>query len=109
MNLTNQCLTMKLSVMVELLLMNMNYCPLGKSNRCYPGCDMKCKNINKYYLKDRMNLCFPIIPDKYTNCFLPLYNSKITSISPNEFDKEISLRIDILDESIEQIQNIIEK
>ena len=88
-------------------LMNMNYCPLGKSNRCYPGCDMKCKTSNKYYLKDRMNFMFPIIPDNIQTVST-LYNSKITSISPNEFDKEISLRIDILDESIEQIQNIIE-
>lgn len=88
-------------------LMNMNYCPLGKSNRCYPGCDMKCKTSNKYYLKDRMNFMFPIVPDNIQTVST-LYNSKITSISPNEFDKEISLRIDILDESIEEIQSIIE-
>lgn len=88
-------------------LMNMNYCPLGKSNHCYPNCDMKCKTSNKYYLKDRMNFMFPLVPDNIQTVST-LYNSKITSISPNEFDKELSLRIDILDESIEQIQNIIE-
>ena len=88
-------------------LMNMNYCPLGKSNRCYPDCDMKCKTSNKYYLKDRMNFMFPIIPDNIQTVST-LYNSKITSISPNEFDKEISLRIDILEEPVEEIQKIIE-
>lgn len=87
-------------------LMNMNYCPLGKSNYCYPGCNMNCKNGNKYYLKDRMNFKFPIIPDNIQTVST-LYNSKITSISPNDFDNSTSLRIDILEESIEEIQNII--
>ena len=86
--------------------MNMNYCPLGKSNYCYPGCDMNCKNGKKYYLKDRMNFTFPIIPDNIQTVST-LYNSKITSISPNDFDNPLSLRIDILEESIEEIQNII--
>lgn len=88
-------------------LMNMNYCPLGKSNHCYPNCDMKCKSSNKYYLKDRLNFMFPIVPDNIQTVST-LYNSKITSIAPNEFDNTISLRIDILEESVEEIQNIVE-
>ncbi len=86
-------------------LMNMSYCPLGKSNKCYPTCDMKCRNNKKYYLKDKMNFKFEILPDN-VQTVTTLYNSKITSISPYDFPNATS-RIDILDESIEEIQEII--
>lgn len=88
-------------------LMNMNYCPIGNSNHCYPTCQAKCSTENKYYLKDRMNFNFPLIPDKIQTVST-LYNSKITSISPNDFSNIRSLRIDILEEStLSEIQNII--
>lgn len=88
-------------------LMNMNYCPIGNSNRCYPTCQAKCSTENKYYLKDRMNFKFPLVPDKIQTVST-LYNSKITSISPDEFSNINSLRIDILEEStLSEIQNII--
>lgn len=86
-------------------LMNMNYCPLGKSNKCYPTCKMNCTKNNKYYLKDRMNFKFPLVPDNIQT-ISTLYNSKITSIAPADFPKT-SLRIDILEESVSEIQNII--
>ena len=88
-------------------LMNMNYCPLGKSNRCYPECTMKCNTDNNYYLKDRLNLKFPIEPDNIQTVST-LYNSKITSIAPNDFENITSLRIDILEENISEIQQIID-
>lgn len=89
-------------------LMNMNYCPIGNSNRCYPTCEAKCSTENKYYLKDRMNFKFPLVPDKIQTVST-LYNSKITSISPDEFYNISSLRIDILEEStLSEIQNIID-
>lgn len=88
-------------------LMNMNYCPLGKSNRCYPECTMKCNTNNNYYLKDRLNLKFPIEPDNIQTVST-LYNSKITSIAPNDFKNITSLRIDILEENISEIQQIID-
>lgn len=88
-------------------LMNMNYCPLGKSNRCYPECTMKCNTNNNYYLKDRLNLKFPIEPDNIQTVST-LYNSKITSIAPNDFENISSLRIDILEENISEIQQIID-
>ena len=88
-------------------LMNMNYCPLGKSNRCYPECTMKCNKNNNYYLKDRLNLKFPIEPDNIQTVST-LYNSKITSIAPNDFENITSLRIDILEENISEIQQIID-
>lgn len=87
-------------------LMNMNYCPLGKSNRCYPTCDMKCRSKNTYYLKDRLNFKFPILPDNIQTV-TTLYNSKITSIAPKDFDSNFSIRIDILEENVKQIQKII--
>ena len=88
-------------------LMNMNYCPLGKSNRCYPECKMRCNTNNNYYLKDRLNLKFPIEPDNIQTVST-LYNSKITSIAPNDFENITSLRIDILEENISEIQQIID-
>ena len=30
-------------------LMNMNYCVLGKTNKCYPTCSSKCMSGNSYY------------------------------------------------------------
>lgn len=86
-------------------LMNMNYCPLGKSNHCYPECSMNCATENRYYLKDRMNLKFPLILDN-TQTVSTLYNSKITSIAPSEFPNA-SIRLDILEETIPEIQEII--
>ena len=89
-------------------LMSMNYCPLGKSNKCYPTCDQKCMSENKYYLKDRLNFKFPLLPDN-TQTVTTLYNSKITSIATSTFDENFSVRIDILDENVNQIQKIINK
>ncbi len=86
-------------------LMNMNYCLLGESDKCYPECSAKCKTNNSYYLKDRLNMKFPIIPDNIQTV-TTLYNSKITSISYKDFCID-SVRIDILEENIEQIKKII--
>lgn len=87
-------------------LMNMNYCLLGKSNKCYPDCQAKCLNKNKYYLKDRLGMKFPIRPDNIQTV-TTIYNCKTTSISPNEFDINVA-RIDILDESISEINEIVQ-
>lgn len=107
------------------VLMNSSYCLLGKSNKCYPKCDMKCKNCTssvnqtgnsnatitdnsytaKYFIKDRLGFKFRIIPDNIQTV-TSIYNSKITSIDTHDF--EISaVRINILDENIEEINNII--
>lgn len=86
-------------------LMNMNYCLLGGTNHCYPSCEMRCKTANKYYLRDRMNFKFPIVPDN-TQTVTTLYNSKITSIDIDDFE-DFSYRIDCLEESPEEIQEAI--
>lgn len=88
-------------------LMNMNYCILGKSNKCYPTCKMQCKTQNTYTLKDRLNFNFPILPDN-TQTVTTIYNSKITSINPQNYQGTFSIRIDTLEETPEQIQKIIE-
>lgn len=86
-------------------VLNMNYCLLGCSNKCYPNCNIECKNSKSYYLKDRLNMKFKIVPDNIQTV-TTIYNSKTTSISPNDFNID-SARIDILDESLPEINNII--
>ena len=88
-------------------LMNMNYCPIGKTNHCYPTCTMKCNTSNKYALKDRMNFEFPLITDNIQTVST-LYNSKISSLAPSDFNESCSFRIETLDESVSEIQNIID-
>ena len=87
-------------------LMNMNYCVLGKTNRCYPTCDSKCISNNSYYLKDRLNMKFPILFDNIQTVST-IYNSKTTSISPSDFSSINFSRIDILDESVAEINNVV--
>ena len=86
-------------------LLNMNYCLLGESNKCYPTCKLRCQNDKTYYLKDRLNMKFEIMPDNIQTV-TTLFNSKTTSISPNEFQIDFA-RIDILHENISKINEII--
>lgn len=86
-------------------LMNMNYCVFGKTNKCYPTCDSKCMSENSYYLKDRLNMKFRILFDNIQTVST-IYNCKTTSISADCFNTDC-LRIDILDESIDEINNIV--
>ena len=86
-------------------LMTINYCLLGKTNKCYPTCGVRCKDNKEYYLKDRLGLCFRIIPDNIQTISI-IYNSKITSIDGSLFNVS-SYRIDILDETIDNINSIV--
>ena len=86
-------------------LMTSNYCLLGKSNRCYPGCSQQCNSKNKYYLKDRMNFKFRVVPDNIQTV-TTIFNSKINSIDTHDLNID-NLRIDILDENINEINKII--
>lgn len=101
----NSCLNKELIVYGNIPLMNMNYCVNGKSNKCYPTCTSKCNSNNKYYLKDRVNMKFRILFDNIQTVST-IYNSKVTSIVANDFDIDCA-RIDILDESIDEINFII--
>ena len=88
-------------------LMNSNYCLLGKTNKCYTSCEHLCLgSINKkYYLKDRLGFLFRILPDNI-DTVTTIYNSKITSIEHKDIIVA-SIRIDILDEDINEINHII--
>ncbi len=86
-------------------LMNINYCLSGKTNKCYPTCTARCNSNNKYYLKDRLNMKSRVLFDNIQTVST-IYNSKITSICPKDFDVD-SVRIDILDENIDEINYII--
>lgn len=89
----------------KLPVMTNNYCYLGKSNKCYKSCDRKCLDNNKYSLKDRMNFNFRIEPDNLQT-ITTIYNSKILSVKFSEFNTN-NVRIDILDEPPNDIQNIV--
>lgn len=105
-SLINSGYNQELIVYGKTPLINMNYCLLGQTNKCYPGCDAKCKNIdNRFYLKDRLNMNFEIIPDNIQTV-TTIYNSKILSLNPSDFNCSY-FRIDILHENIDEINNIV--
>ena len=88
-------------------LLNMNYCLLGETDKCYPTCKQRCITNNIYELKDRLHMKFRILPDNIQTV-TTIFNSKITSIYPKEFNIDYA-RIDILDETIEDINEIIHR
>ncbi len=87
-------------------LLNMNYCLLGETDKCYPECKARCQSGHSYYLKDRLHMNFPIMSDNIQTVST-LFNSKITSISPQDFSINFA-RIDILEEDISEINHIVE-
>ena len=83
------------------LLMTTEYCTIGTLKNCPAMCQK-----GKYTLKDRMGFEFPIYTDRI-NCNNLIYNSKITSISYKDLQTD-SIKIDILEETKEEIQRIID-
>ena len=81
-------------------LMISEYCAIGT----YKNCNGICEN-GEYKLRDRMGFEFTIYTDR-TNCNNIIYNSRVTSTEWNEFNPD-SIRIDILDEDIDEINRII--
>lgn len=82
------------------LLMTTEYCTIGTYNNCSALCE-----DGLYMLKDRMGFEFPIYTDRI-NCNNLIYNSKITSINYEGLNVD-SIRIDILNENIDEINSII--
>ena len=106
MNLCNSTnINKELIVYGNIPVMTMNYCTLGKSNKCFDKCLHSCVNNNKYYLKDRMGFNFRILPDN-SQTISTIYNSKTSSIEFSDFNIN-SVRIDILNENIFDINNIV--
>ena len=97
----------ELIVYGNLPIMVSNYCFLGKTNHCYPDCGQNCTKISKYYLKDRLGFEFRIIPDSFQTVTL-ICNSKTLSISTKNLPIT-SVRLDMLDETIEQINEAVNK
>ena len=87
--------------------MNSNYCLLGKTNKCYPSCTHQCNSSNKFYLKDRLGFLFRVIPDNIETV-TTIYNNRLTSIPYKNISVD-SVRFDVLDETIEEINSIINK
>ena len=92
----------------KICVMTSEYCPIGsiigglsKTNKCSKPC---LKN-SSFYLKDRMDMNFTVIPDNI-DCHSRIFNSKITSIETKDINVN-SLRIDIIDEDSNDINRII--
>ena len=86
--------------------MTTNYCLLSGSNYCLEKCKNNCSSKDQeYYLKDRMNMEFRVIPDSFTKT-TTILNSKKTSICINEINVN-SVRLDFTNENIDEIINII--
>ncbi len=109
-SLLNLCkcdiLPKELIIYGKLPLMHTKYCLLGKSNLCYPECLAKCTSDNKYYLQDRLKMKFRIIPN-HMQTVTSIYNCKTLSICHDEFPVD-SVRIDILDENIKEINKVVD-
>ena len=103
-NIEKNHIPLELIVYGNTPVMKMNYCVLGVSNKCYPDCMMRCRTNNKYYLIDRLGFKFRILPDN-VQTVTTIFNSKTTCITHVETGID-SVRIDLLDESIDEINNI---
>ena len=83
-------------------LMTSKYCPIGKNGNCNRECQK-----GTFDLKDRKNFIFPIVSD-ITNCHARIYNSKILNIEYRGINTDF-VRIDVLNESQEEIKKIFSK
>ncbi len=86
-------------------LMTMSYCMLGKSNRCYSNCKHYCLENKTYYLNDRYNFKFRVIPDNIQT-LTTIYNSRNIFLEKTNVKCE---RFDFIDETIEEINALLEK
>lgn len=86
-------------------VMTTNYCLLSKSNNCLQVCKSNCSNSDeKFYLNDRLNFKFRIMPDAFSRT-TTIFNSKKISYSPLEFSTDF-IRFDFMDETIDEINDI---
>ena len=53
---TDSNIEKELIVYGNLPIMAINYCLLGKTNKCYPNCGINCLKNNTYYLRDRLRI-----------------------------------------------------
>lgn len=105
--LANANINTEMIVYGNLPLMASSYCFLGKTNKCYPDCGTNCKKNNKYYLKDRLGFNFRVVPNSIETVTL-ICNSKTLSVSTKDLPVNF-VRLDILDESINEINEAVDK
>lgn len=105
--LANANINTEMIVYGNLPLMASSYCFLGETNKCYPDCGTNCKKNNKYYLKDRLGFNFRVVPNSIETVTL-ICNSKTLSVSTKDLPVNI-VRLDILDESINEINEAVDK
>lgn len=105
--LANANIDTEMIVYGNLPLMASSYCFLGKTNKCYPDCGTNCKKNNKYYLKDRLGFNFRVVPNSIETVTL-ICNSKTLSVSTKDLPVNF-VRLDILDESIDEINEAVDK
>ena len=103
--LNNSKINSEVIIYGKIPVMTNNYCFLGNSNKCYKECKQKCKTENIYYLKDRLNSDFRIIPSPILET-TTIFSHKTISLNTKNIFSD-SFRIDILDENLNEIQNII--
>ncbi len=101
-SLTNKYKT-EMIVYGNLPVMNLNYCLLGRSNKCYLKCKKYCNYYSNFYLKDRLGLEFKLL---FKNGITTIYNSKTTSIESDDLNVN-SIRLDFLDETLTEINTAI--
>lgn len=90
----------------NLPVMTTNYCLLSGSNFCLEKCKNNCGNPeHNYFLKDRMNMKFRVVPDSFTKT-TTIFNSKKLSLSIKEVNVDF-VRFSFIDESVDEICEII--
>ncbi|MBQ8298554.1 MAG: U32 family peptidase [Clostridia bacterium] len=96
-------------------VMTSEYCPVGAIAGKFTSknkCSMPCKtcydnkNSDKYFLRDRMNMDFRILPDNI-DCQSRIFNAKTTSIETSDLNVD-SIRLDIIDEPLSEVQKIVD-
>ncbi len=93
----------------NICVMTSEYCPIGSVEGGFCNnkkCSMPCVKNSTYYLRDRMNMDFRVIPDNI-DCQSQIFNAKINSIETSSLNVN-SIRIDVIDENINEIKHIIE-
>ena len=105
--LANASINTEMIVYGNLPLMASSYCFLGETNKCYPDCGTNCKKNNKYYLKDRLGFNFRVVPNSIETVTL-ICNSKTLSVSTKDLPVNF-VRLDILNESINEINEAVDK
>ena len=90
-------------------VMTSEYCPVGSilGGFCSShSCTKPCIKNDKFYLKDRMNLKFRVLPDNI-DCQSRIFNCKTTSIETKGINVD-SFRIDVIDENVNEVQHIVD-